>query len=73
LLYLLRRAFWQGRSELRRRDATRGFVKEYTRNWQTIDPRLLRILLTGMYLTAVAAGIVCESVVSRTRNDITRP
>lgn len=62
LSYLLRRAYWQGRSEVRRKNAARGLQKEWTRNRPlqlATAPR--RTLLALLYTGAVAAGTLHEA------------
>lgn len=58
--YLLRRAFWQGRSEVRRRDARAGLRKEWRRLADRSVPPQKRLVLAPMFLTAVAAGVLWE-------------
>jgi glycosyltransferase involved in cell wall biosynthesis len=62
LTYLLRRAYWQGRSEYRRRDAGNGLAKEIVRNWRADGLILRRAALAVMFSGAVAVGILCEAV-----------
>ncbi len=62
LAYLLRRAFWQGRSEYRRRDARRGLGKEWSRNWRSSCCIPRRVALTVTFGCSVTAGVACEAV-----------
>ncbi|MFJ7279797.1 glycosyltransferase family 2 protein [Kitasatospora sp. NPDC098663] len=57
--YLLRRAYWQGRSEVRRRTAGSGLLKEWGRN-RSGGPGLLPAALAVLYTAAVLAGTVRE-------------
>lgn len=62
LRYLLRRAYWQGRSELRRDNALRGFRKEWQRNfrgvWRSVRTAPIALALS----LSVALGIGVEFV-----------
>lgn len=58
--YLLRRAFWQGRSEVRRNDARAGLRKEWRRLADRSVPPHKRIVLVPMFLVAVTAGVLWE-------------
>ncbi|MGW2397146.1 glycosyltransferase family 2 protein [Kitasatospora sp. NPDC001664] len=49
LRYLLRRAYWQGRSEVRRRTAAQGLAKEWKRN-RSVGRPALALLYTGAVL-----------------------
>jgi glycosyltransferase involved in cell wall biosynthesis len=66
LTYLLRRAFWQGRSEVRRNDARRGIRKEWDRNRSGNGTRPVRIALAVLYTSTVILG-VCWEVITRRR------
>lgn len=70
--YLVRRAFWQGRSEYRRRDARRGLGKEWARNWRADCSVSRRAALTMVYGTSVAVGVVYEAIVSTVVGGIAR-
>lgn len=54
--YLLRRAYWQGRSEVRRRTASSGLHKEWMRN-RSGGPGARPAVLAVLYTAAVLAGI----------------
>ncbi|QKW20586.1 glycosyltransferase family 2 protein [Kitasatospora sp. NA04385] len=54
--YLLRRAYWQGRSEVRRRAARAGLHKEWRRN-RSGGPGARPTALALLYTAAVLAGI----------------
>lgn len=61
LTYLLRRAFWQGRSEVRRRSAAKGIAKEWRRNLDTGGPLVgKRGGLALLYGTSVLVGVLSE-------------
>ncbi|MFJ7342429.1 glycosyltransferase family 2 protein [Streptomyces sp. NPDC101110] len=62
LSYLLRRAFWQGRSEARRNDARRGIGKEWNRNWSGDGPRPVRAALALLYTASVLLGVLREAM-----------
>jgi hypothetical protein len=72
LQYLVRRAFWQGCSEYRRRDARRGLGKEWARNWRANCSVSRRAALTMLYGTSVAVGVVYEAIVSTVVGGIAR-
>lgn len=59
--YVLRRAYWQGRSEHRRRTPWPGIKKEWRRNAAGMGLSPRRMLLAITYTAAVAAGIVREA------------
>jgi hypothetical protein len=61
LTYLLRRAYWQGRSEVRRGTALPGLRKEWRRN-RTGSGTVLRLVLALLYTSAVALGAGRELV-----------
>jgi glycosyltransferase involved in cell wall biosynthesis len=65
LQYLVRRAYWQGRSERRRSDGWNGLRKELRRNWQADCQAVRRVALTILYGTFVVMGIAWEAIVSR--------
>ncbi|WP_053650489.1 glycosyltransferase [Streptomyces sp. XY431] len=54
--YLLRRAYWQGRSEVRRRTARAGLHKEWRRN-RSGGPGTRPAVLALLYTAAVLTGI----------------
>ena len=62
LTYLLRRAFWQGRSEFRRRDICDGLRKEWHRNWLSDCLIPQRITLAALFGSTVTAGVAWEAV-----------
>ncbi|MEU0924593.1 glycosyltransferase family 2 protein [Streptomyces malaysiensis] len=66
LSYLLRRAFWQGRSEARRNDARRGISKEWNRNRSGAAPRRVRLALAVLYTASVLLG-VCREAITRSQ------
>lgn len=68
---MLRRAFWQGRSERARGQAWAGFWKEVRRNSARECGLVRRICLTGLYSSCVLAGILTETC-SRIRPRRTR-
>ncbi|CAK7284861.1 glycosyltransferase family 2 protein [Streptomyces misionensis] len=64
--YLLRRAYWQGRSEVRRNDARQGLLKEWGRNRRTENASAIRsAALAIIYTTAVTAGVLHEHLQTR--------
>ncbi|WP_181446573.1 glycosyltransferase [Streptomyces sp. NTH33] len=70
LAYLLRRAFWQGRSEARRNDARRGIGKEWGRNRSGDGARPVRAALAVLYTASVLLG-VCWEVITRRQTGAT--
>src|SRR5439155_3818833 len=60
LPYLVRRAYWQGRSERRRGTGWRGLSKEWRRYWNADCPKPRRVIPAVMFATCVAAGCVRE-------------
>ncbi|WP_179166536.1 glycosyltransferase [Streptomyces sp. CB03238] len=62
LSYLLRRAFWQGRSEARRNDARRGIAKEWGRNRSGDGVRRVRTALAMLYTASVLLGVCWEVI-----------
>ena len=64
LRYLLRRAYWQGRSEVRRDDAWHGLRKEWQRNRQASDGAG-GAMLAACYVGFVAMGMIYEYLVTR--------
>ncbi len=68
--YLLRRAWWQGRSEVRRRRVFPGIIKEIRRNLLCTCGLSRKVLLASCYTTAVALGVGTEWMLSLVkRND----
>ena len=62
--YLVRRSWWQGRSEVRRQSVTAGLLKEVRRNLAA--PRSPRGLLTGaICIGEVFAGALFEGTIRR--------
>lgn len=57
LVYLLRRAYWQGRSEARRGTPLQGLRKEWRRNHATGTLHGRRRVLPLVYTTAVGLGV----------------
>jgi hypothetical protein len=64
LRYLLRRVYWQGRSEVRRGQGLAGLRKEWGRHWK-LSPPDRRAVLTGLYLAAFLAGAAVETAAIR--------
>lgn len=60
LAYLLRRAYWQGRTEVRRGDTRGGLRKEWRRYLDTGARPLKRISLALMYGAVVGLGVLAE-------------
>ncbi|GAA0731061.1 glycosyltransferase family 2 protein [Dactylosporangium roseum] len=60
LRYLLRRAYWQGRSEVRRKSTVPGFRKELDRHRNAPEARWRSLLLTVVYGGATLLGIARE-------------
>lgn len=58
--YLVRRAYWQGRSEVRRDDAWLGIAKERRRNGRINRATVLKLALGGVYVGAVVIGVLHE-------------
>lgn len=65
--YMLRRAYWQGRSEQRRADAFNGLRKEWARFLETDTATLRKLALALTYCCAVLVGILVEWLLSSTR------
>jgi glycosyltransferase involved in cell wall biosynthesis len=65
LAYLLRRAFWQGRSETRRNDARGGIRKEWDRNRSGDGARPVRAALAVLYTASVLLGACWEAMTRR--------
>jgi glycosyltransferase involved in cell wall biosynthesis len=61
MTYILRRAYWQGRSEYRRRSAWQGARKEWRRNRVGSRRQPLRLLLALTYVACVVLGIAREA------------
>jgi glycosyltransferase involved in cell wall biosynthesis len=60
LIYMLRRAYWQGRTEFRRGNSVNGLRKEWARFFDT-DARVMRkAVLALIYICPVLAGILRE-------------
>lgn len=65
--YLLRRAWWQGRSEVRRRNCAAGLAKELRRNLDVGGAHNVLAVLPGLlYVGAVVIGMVMELFAVRT-------
>jgi hypothetical protein len=62
LSYLLRRAYWQGRSEVRRHDARRGIAKEWDRNRSGNSAWPVRAALAVLYTASVLLGVWREAI-----------
>lgn len=62
--YLLRRSYWQGRSEFRRSDSVKGLKKEWKRFLSGDTLPTKKILLAFFYGTAVLAGVAVEFLVA---------
>lgn len=60
LAYMLRRAYWQGRTEFRRGDCVNGMRKEWTRYFDTDARALRRSALAVLYICCVLAGVSRE-------------
>ena len=58
--YMLRRAYWQGRSEFRRKDSINGLKKEWDRFLDSDEPASKKVLLAILYITCVMTGISRE-------------
>ncbi|MGH3830355.1 MAG: glycosyltransferase family 2 protein [Pseudonocardiaceae bacterium] len=75
--YLIRRAYWQGRSEVRRGDARQGLLKEWGRNRQAGGARCHGTALAIIYVGAVMIGLAHESLivaaVRRVSDPLVRP
>ena len=63
LAYLIRRAYWQGRSEVRRHASLAGLRKETQRNFGASSTFKCH-LLAGLYTVAVAWGVALETFLS---------
>ncbi|MER6086789.1 glycosyltransferase family 2 protein [Streptomyces bluensis] len=70
LSYLLRRAFWQGRSEARRNDACHGIRKEWTRNCSGDGALSVRAALTVLYTGSVLLGVLREALAQNRISDV---
>ena len=62
LSYMIRRAYWQGRSEIRRGNGLAGLRKEWFRFFDSETRLLKRISLSFLYMTAVCIGILIEKM-----------
>lgn len=60
LSYMLRRAYWQGRSELRRSNVLGGLRKEWSRNLDPETRAQKKIPLALLYVVAVCLGVLRE-------------
>jgi glycosyltransferase involved in cell wall biosynthesis len=60
LSYMLRRAYWQGRSELRRSNVLGGLRKEWRRNLDPETPAKKKLPLGLLYVMAVCLGVLKE-------------
>ena len=60
--YLFRRAYWQGRTEVRRHDAWGGLRKEWRRYMAGGGRRTPRFSLAPAYLAAFLSGVVTEGL-----------
>jgi glycosyltransferase involved in cell wall biosynthesis len=64
--YLLRRAYWQGRSEVLRRSIGPGLRKEFRRAFGQTSPRpprsLRRVLAGALLFTSVVLGVIVQLV-----------
>jgi len=60
LRYPFRRAYWQGRSEVRRQAVIRGMVKEWRRFTSHHEPSIIRYSLASVYIAAFMAGLLRE-------------
>jgi hypothetical protein len=58
--YMLRRSYWQGRSEFRRRNSINGLKKEWNRFFDHETRPTKKILLAFFYSAAVLAGVSVE-------------
>jgi hypothetical protein len=59
LVYLVRRAYWQGRTEYRRRNVGQGVLKELKRNFSAVDP-ISRLVLGPLFTGCVVLGVIAE-------------
>jgi len=57
LSYMLRRAYWQGRSEFRRGDSINGLKKEWGRFFETDTSSLKKIFLAFLYIVPIIVGV----------------
>lgn len=65
LAYLVRRAYWQGRSEVRRDNALPGFHKEWRRNLRSVTQSPWTAPIALALILAVAVGIGVEFLLRR--------
>jgi len=74
LRYLIRRTYWQGRSEVRRGQVLTGMRKEWRRHWE-LSPVHLKAVLAAGYMTAFTVGTVVETAASAlgARRGVGRP
>jgi GT2 family glycosyltransferase len=63
--YMARRAYWQGRTELLRRNVVGGMRKEIARNWNADTGLIRTFALTAFYGVCVLVGIVHGALASR--------
>jgi len=62
LSYMVRRAYWQGRSELRRGNVRKGLIKEWLRFFNTDSPGFRTITLALFYTITIWTGVVWEKI-----------
>lgn len=72
LKYMIRRAYWQGRSEFRRGDAVNGMRKEWARFFSTDTPVILRAGLALLYMVPVIVGVLRELLILPGAGRLTR-
>lgn len=64
--YMARRAYWQGRSEVRRSNVGKGVIKEWRRYLNNEENGLKESILAVLYIIAVLSGVIWEALVGRT-------
>jgi len=62
LSYMVRRAYWQGRSELRRGNVRKGLIKEWLRFFNTDSPGFRTITLALFYTITIWIGVEWEKI-----------
>lgn len=64
--YMARRAYWQGRSEVRRADVRNGVMKEWRRFLRNEGNGVKENILAVFYITAVLTGVIWEGLARQT-------
>jgi glycosyltransferase involved in cell wall biosynthesis len=65
LKYMLRRSYWQGRSEIRRSNGINGLAKEWNRFVKTNDTFPKKMFLAFIYSSSLILGMMTEILIGR--------